>query len=84
MEKPWPVILAGQGLFAVYHMAKVNPFEFIQQVRSEVSKVTWPSRRETMITTGMVLIMAFLAAIFFFLADQVLSWGVSMILGLRT
>ena len=84
MEKPWPVSLAGQGLFAVYHMAKVNPFEFIQQVRSEVSKVTWASRRETMITTGMVLIMAFLAAIFSFLADQVLSWGVSMILGLRT
>ncbi|PLX32848.1 MAG: preprotein translocase subunit SecE [Hyphomicrobiales bacterium] len=65
-------------------MAKVNPFEFIQQVRSEVAKVTWPSRRETMITTGMVLVMAVLAAIFFFLADQILSWGVSMILGLRT
>ena len=76
------LILAGQGLFAVYHMAKVNPFEFIQQVRSEVAKVTWPSRRETMITTGMVLVMAFLAAIFFFLADQVLSWGVKLILGL--
>lgn len=77
--------LGGAGaLFAVYHMAKVNPFVFIQQVRNEVSKVTWPSRRETMITTGMVLVMAFLAAIFFFLADQVLSWGVSLILGLRT
>ncbi len=85
MEKPWPVSVGrAEALFAVYHMAKVNPFEFIQQVRSEVAKVTWPSRRETMITTGMVLVMAVLAAIFFFLADQILSWGVSMILGLRT
>ncbi len=63
-------------------MAKVNPFEFIQQVRSETSKVTWPTRRETMITTIMVLIMVFLAAVFFFLADQVLSWGVRAVLGL--
>jgi len=62
-------------------MAKTNPFEFIQQVRAEVSKVTWPSRRETVITTVMVLIMVFLAAIFFFLADQILSWGVRAVLG---
>jgi len=63
-------------------MAKTNPFEFIQQVRAEVEKVTWPTRRETMITTVMVMIMVFLAAIFFFLADQVLSWGVSAVLGI--
>ena len=63
-------------------MAKTSPFEFIQQVRSEVSKVTWPGRRETLITTLMVLIMVFAAAIFFFLADQVLSWMVSLVLGL--
>ena len=63
-------------------MAKANPFEFIQQVRSEIAKVTWPTRRETGITTVMVLIMVFLAAIFFFFADQLLSWGVSKVLGL--
>ncbi len=62
-------------------MAKTNPFEFIQEVRSETAKVTWPSRRETAVTTVMVLIMVFLAAIFFLLADQVLSWGVSLLLG---
>jgi preprotein translocase subunit SecE len=64
-------------------MAKVNPFEFIQQVRSEVSKVTWPTRRETMITTVMVLIMVFLASMFFFLADQILGWGISLLFGLN-
>jgi len=62
-------------------MARTGPFEFIQQVRSEVAKVTWPTRRETTITTVMVLLMAFAAAIFFFLADQVLSWVVSLALG---
>lgn len=63
-------------------MAKTGPFEFIQQVRAETSKVTWPTRRETAITTVMVLIMVALASIFFLLADQVLSWGVSLLLGL--
>lgn len=63
-------------------MAKTNPFEFIQQVRTETSKVTWPTRRETIVTTIMVFIMVFIAAIFFLLADQVLSWGVQLLLGL--
>ncbi|MFP1634165.1 preprotein translocase subunit SecE [Zhengella sp. ZM62] len=59
-----------------------NPFVFLQQVRSETSKVTWPSRRETTISTFMVIVMAFLAAIFFFLADQVMAFGVELILGI--
>lgn len=59
-----------------------NPFTFLQQVRSETAKVTWPTRRETVISSIMVLIMAFLAAIFFFLADQVMAWGVGLILGI--
>jgi preprotein translocase subunit SecE len=59
-----------------------NPFIFLQQVRAESSKVTWPSRRETMISTLMVIAMAFLAAIFFFAADQVMGWAVELILGL--
>lgn len=62
-------------------MAKTNPFEFMQQVRAEVSKVTWPSRRETMVTTVMVFIMVVISALFFLAADQILSWGVSLILG---
>jgi preprotein translocase subunit SecE len=59
-----------------------NPFVFIQQVRTETSKVTWPSRRETLISSIMVLIFACLAAIFFFLSDQVISWVVELILGI--
>lgn len=62
-------------------MATTNPFQFLQQVRSEVRKVTWPTRRETLVTTVMVFIMVFLAAIFFFLVDQILSWGVGFVLG---
>lgn len=63
-------------------MARTNPFEFIQQVRSEVNKVTWPTRRETVITTVMVFVMVLLASTFFFLADQILSVGVSFLLGI--
>ncbi|MFD0987062.1 preprotein translocase subunit SecE [Methyloligella solikamskensis] len=63
-------------------MAKTNPFEFLQEVRSEVSKVTWPTRRETVITTIMVVIMSILAALFFLAADYVLGSAVSFILGL--
>ena len=63
-------------------MAKSNPIEFIEQVRAEASKVTWPTRKETTVTTIMVFIMVFLAAIFFLAADQVLSWIVSLALGL--
>ncbi len=63
-------------------MAKTNPFEFLQQVRAEGSKVTWPTRKETMITTAMVFVMAVLASIFFLAVDMVLRWGVSLILGL--
>jgi preprotein translocase subunit SecE len=59
-----------------------NPFTFLQQVRSETAKVTWPSRRETMISTVMVLGFAFLAAIFFFAADQLMAYGVELILGI--
>ena len=62
-------------------MAKTNPFQFIQEVRSEGAKVTWPTRRETAITTLMVFIMVALATIFFFVADQIMSWGVGLMLG---
>jgi preprotein translocase subunit SecE len=63
-------------------MARVTPAQFVRQVRQEVSKVSWPSRKETGIGTIMVFIMVFLAAAFFFVVDLGLSWGVQMILGL--
>ncbi len=63
-------------------MAKTNPFTFVQQVRSEVSKVTWPTRRETGVTTAMVFVMVVIASIFFLVADQVISLGISAILGI--
>ena len=63
-------------------MAKTNPLEFLQEVRAEGSKVTWPSRKETMITTAMVFVMAVLASIFFLVTDMVMRWGVGLILGL--
>jgi preprotein translocase subunit SecE len=59
-----------------------NPFTFFQQVRAEGEKVTWPSRRETVVSTLMVLVMAFLMAMFFFAADQLMGWGVGFVLGL--
>ena len=59
----------------------VNPVEFVREVRSEVAKVTWPSRRETLVTTGLVLAMAALAAIFFFVIDQVVGLGVRALFG---
>ena len=63
-------------------MAKVNPGQFIREVRQEASKVTWPTRKETLISTAMVFIMVFLAAIFFFVVDKILFFGVQQILGL--
>ena len=62
-------------------MTKFNPGQYIREVRQEVAKVTWPTRKETTITTGMVFLMVFLAAIFFFVADQLLSMLVRFILG---
>lgn len=58
-----------------------NPFRFMQEVRQETSKVVWPSRRETLITTIMVFIMCAFAATFFFLVDRILGWGLGLVLG---
>ena len=62
-------------------MATTNPLQFIQQVRSEVSKVTWPTRREVLITSVMVFVMAMLTAIFFFFVDWLIRQGLALILG---
>jgi preprotein translocase subunit SecE len=63
-------------------MAKTSPAEFIRQVRQEVSRVTWPTRKETGITTVMVFIMVFVAALFFFTIDQIMSQAVRLVLGI--
>ena len=63
-------------------MARLNPVQFIQEVRQEVAKVTWPTRKEVWITTVAVLIMVTMASIFFMLADLLLGTAVNFILGL--
>ena len=64
-------------------MAGVNPLKFLQEVRQEVGKVTWPSRNETMISTVMVLVFVALASVFFLAADQIISWLVQLMLSIR-
>lgn len=59
----------------------VDPARFIREVRSEMARVTWPSRKETMVTTGLVFAMVALAAIFFFLVDQVIGVGIRALFG---
>lgn len=63
-------------------MAKTNPAQFIQQVRAETAKVTWPTRKETITTTIMVLIMATLTAIFFLIVDKILDWFIKLVVAI--
>jgi preprotein translocase subunit SecE len=65
-------------------MPKFSPFKFLQEVRAEGQKVTWPTRKETTITTIMVFVMVVVASIFFLLADQAMRLAVSLILGIST
>jgi preprotein translocase subunit SecE len=60
-----------------------SPFKFLQEVRSETAKVTWPTRRETTITTIMVFVMVALASVFFFAADQMIRFLVTFLLGIH-
>ena len=64
-------------------MAGANPLKFFQEVRQEASKITWPTRNETLISTVMVLVMVVLASIFFLAADQIISWLVTLMLSIR-
>jgi preprotein translocase subunit SecE len=63
-------------------MARPSPAQFVREVRQEMARVTWPTRKETAITTAMVLAMSVAAALFFFLVDQVLGFVVRLVLGL--
>ncbi|TDL75012.1 preprotein translocase subunit SecE [Palleronia sediminis] len=61
---------------------RTNPLQFLQQTRAEIAKVVWPTRRETLLTTVMVFIMATLTAIFFFFVDFLIRTGLELLLGL--
>jgi len=63
-------------------MPKISPFKFLQEVRAEGEKVTWPTRKETTVTTIMVFVMVAIASVFFLLADQVMRVAVSYVLGI--
>lgn len=63
-------------------MAKFKPMQFIDEVKAEIKKVTWPSRKETTVSTIAVFIMVTIAAIFLFFADQILAWIVNLILSI--
>ena len=60
----------------------ISPFKFLQEVRAEAQKVTWPTRRETAVTTAMVFVMVAVASVFFLLADQVMRFVVTLVLGI--
>ena len=60
-----------------------SPFKFLQEVRAETAKVTWPTRRETTITTIMVFVLVALASVYFFSADQIIRYLITLILGIH-
>ncbi len=62
-------------------MAKTSPAQFVREVRQELAKVTWPTRKELVVTTVSVFAMAFVMALFFFFVDQIIAWVVQTILG---
>jgi preprotein translocase subunit SecE len=63
-------------------LAKLDPAQFVREVRQEVSRVTWPSRKETLVTTGLVLAMSALAAVFFLVVDQLIQLGMRLVFGI--
>ena len=63
-------------------MAKASPMEFVRNVKTEMKKVTWPSRQETTVSTIAVFVMVILASLFLFFADQIIAWAIHLILGL--
>jgi preprotein translocase subunit SecE len=79
--RPSPSFPVGRERLFEVIMAKISPFKFMQEVRAEGEKVTWPTRRETLITTIMVFIMVALASILFLVADQIIRMVITYILG---
>jgi len=62
-------------------MAKASPIDFVRQVRAEIKRVTWPTRKETIVSTIMVFIMVFIASIFLYFADQIIAVVIRFIMG---
>lgn len=62
-------------------MAKFDPAQFVREVRAETARVTWPSRKETLVTTGLVLALSAMAAVFFLVVDQLIQFGMRLVLG---
>ena len=77
----WRASAPAASKLQTYVEAMANPFEFIQQVRAEGAKVIWPTRRETLITTGLVLMLVVFTSLFFLVVDEVLRTIVSLALG---
>lgn len=63
-------------------LAKIDPIQFSREVRQEVAKVTWPSRKETLVTTGLVLALSALSAVFFLVVDQLIQLAMRWIFGI--
>lgn len=76
----------GAGFVAIFQMdriyGKISPIQFFRQVKQEIKKVTWPTRKEVMQTSIMVIILVAIAATFFFFVDQIFGWVVKLIFGL--
>jgi preprotein translocase subunit SecE len=95
-DQPYPYVIFGSrcrwrqclrraNRFAPFEDSSMNgtsPMEFLREIRQELAKVTWPTRKETAVTTGMVFVMVFLLAIFFLGVDQLISLAIQTILGL--
>ena len=75
-------MLSGGHASGNWNLAKIDPVQFSREVRQEVAKVTWPSRRETLITTGLVLALSSLAAVFFLVVDQIIQFVMGWVFGL--
>ena len=91
LENAFPAVWANHAAFGFALkrkrvdslMARTNPITFFQQVRTEVSKVTWPSRQEVLISTIMVLVLVTAASLFFLAADSIIAYLVSLVLSIR-
>ena len=74
--------MSDQAPAEVRRKPRVSPFRFLQEVREETRKVTWPSRKETMVTTAMVFVMVAITSVFFLIADQIIRVAVTFVLGI--
>jgi preprotein translocase subunit SecE len=75
-------VAVSQGTGSIVGMARTSPAQFVREVRQEMAKVTWPTRKELVVTTVSVFAMAIAAALFFFMVDQVIAVAVELVLGI--